>query len=112
GWMHTSSDADVADLYAETIREKGDKISYRYNNKWLPVKKQMINVGIKNGNIIERKQITVYRTHHGPVMAKSNNQWISVRSNNRSMTSLIQSWQRTKATSFKEFQKVMELVAN
>jgi hypothetical protein len=42
-------------------------------------------------------------THHGPVMAKRNGQWISVKANNRSMTGLIQSWQRTKANSFAEY---------
>ncbi len=51
-------------------------------------------------------------THHGPVMAKKNGEWLSVKSFNRSIISLEQSWQRTKATSFNEFKKVMDLRAN
>ncbi|MBS1935917.1 MAG: penicillin acylase family protein, partial [Bacteroidetes bacterium] len=58
------------------------------------------------------KNITAYFTHHGPVMAKRDGKWISVKANNRSMVSLIQSWQRTKSRNFDEYKKTMELLAN
>jgi acyl-homoserine lactone acylase PvdQ len=45
-------------------------------------------------------------------MAKRNGQWASVRSYNRSLTGLIQSWQRTKSTGFASFKKTMELCSN
>ena len=45
-------------------------------------------------------------------MAKRNNQWLSVKANNRSINGLIQSWQRTRATSFAAYKKVMGLLAN
>jgi acyl-homoserine-lactone acylase len=45
-------------------------------------------------------------------MAKRNGEWISVRSYNRSLTSLIQSWQRTKSTGFASFKKTMDLRSN
>jgi acyl-homoserine lactone acylase PvdQ len=36
GWMHTSSNVDVADMYAEKIRVKKTNF-YEYESKLLPV---------------------------------------------------------------------------
>jgi acyl-homoserine lactone acylase PvdQ len=112
GWMHTSGYSDVADLYAEQIVQQGDSLYYRYDGKLLPVKKHTITLSYKEGSTIISKQVVTYATHHGPVMAKRNGQWISVRAVNRNMNGLIQSWQRTKSTSFAAFKKNMELLAN
>lgn len=112
GWMHTSSDVDVADMYAEKISKKNNSFFYEYNKTEKPVTQKKIKLQYINGNKILSKTITTFFTHHGPVMAKRNSQWISVKSNNRSITGLIQSWQRTKAKSFAEYKKAMDLVAN
>jgi acyl-homoserine lactone acylase PvdQ len=45
-------------------------------------------------------------------MAQRNGKWISLKSYNRSMTSLQQSWLRTKAKGFNDYKKVMDLRAN
>ena len=110
GWMHTSSEVDVADAYAETTRERQGKIYYLFERKWLPMDEKQIELRAKG----EAKAFSVkaYFTHRGPVLAKRNGQWISVRSYNRSMTSLIQSWARTKTTSFADFKRVMEMRGN
>ena len=82
------------------------------NNVQKPVIEKKILLHYLSGTSVQSKTITAFFTHHGPVMAKRNGQWISVKSNNRSMTGLIQSWQRTKAKSFAEYKKVMDLLAN
>lgn len=112
GWMHTSSAVDVADLYAVQIIEKNNTLFYEYNKALKPVKQQKIIIRYKKDDALQTKTITAYFTHHGPVMAKRNRQWISVKSHNRSMTGLIQSWQRTKANSFAAFKKTMDLLSN
>ena len=112
GWMHTSSDVDVADMYAEKISKKNNAFFYEYNKTKKQVTEKKIKLQYIDGNKILSKTITTFFTHHGPIMAKRNGQWISVKSNNRSMTGLIQSWQRTKAKSFAEYKKVMGLLAN
>lgn len=109
GWMHTSSQVDVADNYAETTRDaKGGK-EYLLDGKWLPMKVKNIVLNAKGQ---PAQTIQVYSNHRGPIMAERNGQWISVRSYNRSMKSLIQSWARTKTRSFEEFQNVMKMRAN
>lgn len=112
GWMHTSSNVDVADVYIENITKKGGKFFYEYNKKQVPVREKKIILHYISGGTIETKAITAYYTGHGPVMAKRDGKWLSVKSYNRSLTSLIQSWQRTKAKGFEDYKRVMDLHAN
>lgn len=112
GWMHTSSEADVADLYEETIIKNKDGIFYKYDNSLKPVGLQSVELGYKTNAGVAKKQFTLYSTHHGPVMAKEDEKWISMQSNNRSLNGLIQSWSRTKAKSFSEFKSIMDLREN
>ncbi len=112
GWMHTSANVDVADMYTEIIRGNGNKMTYLYENAQRPVKQKQISIKMKQGNELITKTFTTYSTHHGPVMAKRNGQYISVRSSNRMMNGLLQSWQRTKAKGLEEYKKVMSLRGN
>jgi acyl-homoserine lactone acylase PvdQ len=45
-------------------------------------------------------------------MAKRDDKWVTLRSNNRNKSSLVQSWLRTKATGFKDYRKIMDMRAN
>jgi len=112
GWMHTSSMADVADLYKEKIVKQGDSIMYQYDGKLLPLKKKEIRLQYKMGNAPAYESITTYATHHGPVMGKRGDDWLSLKERNRSLDALMQSWLRTKANGFEDFKKVMDMRAN
>jgi len=112
GWMHTSSHADVSDAYLEKISTENNQRVYLYDGAKRPVTSKNITLQYLQNNVLQTKNITALYTHHGPIMGKRNGQLVSVRSNNRSMASLMQSWQRTKATSFDEFKKVLYLKAN
>lgn len=112
GWMHTSSSADVADMYAEKITRKDDSLFYQYDEKEYPVTEKKIELKYQKGATVLSKNIITYFTHHGPAMCLRDDRWISVKSNNRSIKSLIQSWQRTKANNFSEYKSAMALLAN
>ena len=112
GWMHTSSNVDVADLYEEKIIQKNNKLFYEYDQKLRPVTEQKIMIRYKKDTQIETKNFTGFYTHHGPVMGKRDGKYISVKSYNRSLTSLIQSWERTKARGLEDYKKNMTLYAN
>lgn len=112
GWMHTSSSVDVADLYREKIIENNKGIFYKYQGELKTVQRKKISISYSNGNIQQTKVFTAFYTAHGPVMAKRNGEWISLKSNNRSMVSLIQSWVRTKSKGFEDYKKAMDLRAN
>ena len=112
GWMHTSSAVDVSDAYIEKITQQNNQWVYEYEHQQKNVIIKNISIAFKKNNAVETKTFKTLYTHHGPVMAKKNDQWLSVRSFNRSIISLEQSWQRTKTTSFNDFKKVMDLRAN
>ncbi|MDG2432661.1 penicillin acylase family protein, partial [Flavobacterium sp.] len=85
GWMHTSSNVDVADMYAEKIVRKKDQLFYEYDSKLLPVLEKNITIKyLQNGKLIA-KTFKTYATNHGPIMAQRDGKWISLKSNNRSM---------------------------
>lgn len=112
GWMHTSANVDVADMYVEKISGIGNNMEYDYNNEKRPVKQKQISIKVKQGDQLITKTFTTYFTHHGPVMAKRNGHYISVRSSNRMMNGLLQSWQRTKAKGLEDYKKTMSLRGN
>ena len=112
GWMHTSSYADVADVYKEKIVKKGSDLFYEYDGQLRPVRSRQIKVRYKQGDKIMEMPVTGYYTHHGPVMGSRGEDWLSLKERNRSLQALEQSWLRTKAKSFAGFKKVMDLRSN
>jgi acyl-homoserine lactone acylase PvdQ len=112
GWMHTSSYADVSDAYIEKIISKNNQLFYEYNGEEKPVLHKKITLHYRDNDSMKTKIIDALFTGHGPVMAKRNGEYISVKSHNRDIKGLIQSWERTKAKSFADYKKVMDLLAN
>jgi acyl-homoserine lactone acylase PvdQ len=112
GWMHTSSYADVADLYAEKVTQKDGKWFYEYNGQLKPVTARKLLVDVNKNGLIEKRNITGYYTHHGPVLGQREGKWLALRANNRSYKALLESWLITKANTFAEYKKAMDLLSN
>jgi acyl-homoserine-lactone acylase len=112
GWMHTSSEVDVSDAYLENVNIQNGKWFYEYNHKLRPVTQKEILIKYKEDGAVKLRKINAFFTHHGPVMGKRKENWISVRSYNRSINGLMQCWLRTKAKSFEEFKKILDLRGN
>jgi acyl-homoserine-lactone acylase len=112
GWMHTSSSVDAVDEYAETISKTGDGYVYRYGAEERPVKSQVISVPYKTATGIAKKDFTIYRTQHGPIVRQANEKWIAVRLMQEPLKALIQSYSRTKARNLKAFRESMDLHTN
>jgi acyl-homoserine lactone acylase PvdQ len=110
--MHTSSYADVADLYAEKMVKKDGRWFYEYNGALKPVTERKLVINIKKGDKLEQKTITGYYTHHGPVVGSRDGKWLALKANNRSYNALLESWQITKANNLAEYKKAMDLVSN
>jgi len=112
GWMHTSSGVDAADAYIEKISRKDSGWMYEFDGKQKPVLVKRISIAAKKGIGFETTNFNTLFTHHGPIMAKRNGQWLSVRADNRLMNGLIQCWQRTKARGLEDFKKTLDLKGN
>lgn len=112
GWMHTSSNADVADAYAENVTQKGNKWYYEYNGQQKPVTQRRLVLNCKKGDRIEPLTIIGYYTHHGPVLGSRNGKWLSLKANNRSYNALLESWLITKANTYSQYVNAMNLLQN
>jgi acyl-homoserine lactone acylase PvdQ len=112
GWMHTSSYADVGDLYAEKVSQKNGKWYYEYNGGEKPVTERKLIINIKESGKTVQRTIIGYYTHHGPVLGSRGGKWLALRANNRSYSALLESWLITKANTFAEYKKAMNLLSN
>jgi acyl-homoserine-lactone acylase len=112
GWMHTTSQADATDEYAEKIVKDEKKISYEYDGKLLPVSLKPIVIRYKTSEGIKSKEFTGYKTHHGPVVGEENGRWITFKMLDDPMSAIKQSYMRTKSRGLDDFQKWMELKTN
>ncbi|MFC2096880.1 acylase [Bacteroidota bacterium] len=112
GWMHTSSRADAIDYYLETIEEKDGKFYYKHGDNLKEVKERKINLSFKDGDQIKSKEFTALYTHHGPIIRKQNDKWVSISLMVEHEKALTQSYMRTKADSYEAFKKTMDLNTN
>src|SRR5213594_2901191 len=112
GWMHTSSGVDAIDEYLETVVQHGGRYAYRYGAGERPMIASTITVPYKTATGMARKTFTVYRTHHGPIVRKVGDRWVSIRLMQEPLKALIQSYTRTKARDYQAFRKTMELHTN
>jgi acyl-homoserine-lactone acylase len=69
-------------------------------------------VPYKSGTAMARKDFTIYRTHHGPIVREADGKWVSVRLMQEPLKALTQSYLRTKAKSYKAFRETMDLHTN
>ncbi|MBL7769443.1 MAG: penicillin acylase family protein [Flavipsychrobacter sp.] len=112
GWMHTSCYVDAADSYIEQVEKRPYGYAYRYEGKLRPLKSKLITIRYNTAGGSAEKNITAYFTHHGPIMAKRNNQLLSMKADNRLLEGVIQCWQRTKVKGLKDFTKTLDLKGN
>ena len=57
GWMHTSGETDVADLFKETIIKKGDSLFTKYDDKLIPVTIKQLTIKYKKDRSLRRKNL-------------------------------------------------------
>jgi acyl-homoserine-lactone acylase len=113
GWMHTSSGADTVDFFEETIEKEGARYAYRFGPELRPVVTSVIRVPYRDQTgVLAERTFTVYRTHHGPVVKEKGGRWITVALMHKPVEALSQSYLLTKAQTYDEFMKTMELRAN
>jgi acyl-homoserine-lactone acylase len=112
GWMHTSSNIDVSDMYALKTTLLNGQPAYYYDDQIKPISQKSITLKWKTTDGFQTKTVQAWYTHLGPIMAAREGKYIAVAANNRDMNGLIQSWLRTKTKNLKEFKEVMAYRAN
>jgi acyl-homoserine lactone acylase PvdQ len=116
GWMHTSSNVDAIDEYAEKDNMSGDAecnvCGYFYGGKLQQFGTKQITLRYSTGIGIKERSFKAIYTGHGPVVRREADHFISIQLMNLPIKALEQSYLRTKATNYAEYKKTMELFAN
>lgn len=113
GWMHTSTYADVLDEYAETVIRKEGGVYYLHGDEEKLMEKREIMVPYKkeDGTMSSHTFTTLY-THHGPVVRKEGDKYITMALMERPIDALRQSFGRNKANTWDEFYEAMDIRTN
>ena len=96
GWMHTSTRVDFMDDFLETVEERDGKLKYKYGEEWRDVEVSEVTLKYKDGEEIKERTFPTYRTHHGPITGKINDQWVATKLNWEPVDALIQSFTQVK----------------
>ena len=113
GWMHTSGGGDVIDEYLETVSAVGDGFIYRHGSQNRPLTAKKISLPYKQKDgTMATKSVTVYFSHHGPIVREADGHWVSVSLMQEPVKALMQSYGRTKARNYAAFLLVMQLRTN
>jgi len=113
GWMHTSSGVDNIDEWLETVVERDGQYYYRYGDEERPMRSRTITLAYRtDAGTLAHREFTVYYTHHGPVVRRQGEQWVSVALMHDPVDALIQSYIRTKADDYDSYIESMSLHTN
>ena len=61
----TTGGPDTSDIFAEEVKDG----KYRFKGEWRPVAIRKEKIGVKTGDRVEQREMTIESTHHGPVVA-------------------------------------------
>ncbi len=116
GWMHTSSGVDAVDEFVEATfpaRDAGAKAVSRYGTEVRPVVTKAVTITYRSATGNRTRTFAALYTSHGPVIyAQPDGRMVSIKLMNLPIQALEQSYLRTKARTYADYKKTMELQAN
>jgi len=90
-----------------------DKLYYRYGGGLRPVRSSMVTIQSRTADGRYTIHLfTIYKTHHGPIVALSGEKWVAESMMFNPVAALEQGFGLTKAKNYAAYMKVMELKAN
>jgi len=67
----TTGGPDTSDIFEEEINPANPS-QYRFDGNWRDFTVRKVTIGVKNGGTIERREIALAYSHHGPIVARKN----------------------------------------
>ncbi len=111
GWAHTNTGSDYEDVYLEKFDHASDSLMYRYGNSYRKAVLWYDTLAYKSGNDLKKKVYAFRKTHHGPITAKRDSLWFSIKTASSNPDKyILQAWAMCKAKSLKEFTSAMSNV--
>ena len=109
GWSHTNTGADSTDVFIETFDKPQNPLAYRYGNDYRNAVEWNDEILVKNQNVMETKQFTFRKTHHGYVVALRAGKSLAVKAASVEVSGRLfeQKWAMARALSLNEFKSAM-----
>ncbi len=113
GWMHTSSNVDAVDEFTEEVMGDTGNATYKFGGTQKPATTRTVQLTYRTDAGMKMREFRVLVTGHGPVVrSDAQGRPVSIELMNTPVKALEQSYLRTKARSYAEYRKTMELMAN
>jgi acyl-homoserine-lactone acylase len=102
----TTGGPDTGDTFEEEIANG----KYKFQGEWRPLRIVHEKIGVKTGDRVEWKDLTIEYTHHGPIWAHKNGKAYSMATSYASEFRLIeQAWAMTTAKNVAEMKKALAM---
>lgn len=73
----TTGGPDTSDIFEEEVNPQNPR-QYLYDGKWRDMQVRKEIIGVRVGDVIERREVEIEYTHHGPVVARKGNKAYSM----------------------------------
>jgi len=108
GWAHTNTASDYEDVYLEHFNHPSDSMKYRYGNGYKRAILWRDTLLYKVDNALKQKVFLFRKTHHGPLTAKRDSLWVTIRNaSDNTAQYILQAWAMCKAKNLEEFRAAM-----
>ncbi len=103
----TTGGPDTSDIFEEEVADG----KYRFKDEWRPLIERREKIGIKTGDTVSWKEVTIQSTHHGPIVAhKDGKAYAAAIPYAQEFRLFEQMWDMMNARDLKEMKKALGML--
>lgn len=108
GWSLTVNYPDIVDAYEVKLGVPGEPLGYRFGDEVRKAEVFKREIAVSSGIKVERHEVTLVRTHHGPVVQQKDGKVISLRVAGMEQPRGLEQWYRmARARNLEEWKKAI-----